>query len=466
MKSLTLSNLCEALGRPNPLRREVRLSGVSIDSRTIQPGDCFFAIAGDRFDGHDFLEEAQRKQAACVVVQKEPSAKLSIPVIRVDDTVDSLGQLAAWYRRRLSGIVIAVTGSAGKTTTRHILHHVLSRRFRCCQAPKSFNNQIGVPLTLLAARQDDEIVLVEIGSNHPGEIAPLSRMAGPDIALITHIAPAHLEGMGSVEAIIQEKASILEGLTPAGKAYINGDIPELVGYLRQHYPHNLIPVGEGADCLVRPEQMHTCGTSGWIQLEGRVVRVPMPGQASLRNTLMAWAVCRDLGVNLSDFAEAVQSASPPEMRLQVEHLGPITLLVDCYNASPASMENAVDCLARIARLQGRRSVFIAGDMMELGTESGRLHRQLGRFAARHEIAVILAAGQFAHALLEGAQETDNNCAGGRLRLAFGTVEALCNNLHLYIRPDDIILIKASRSVRLERVVGRLRELFGKEQTTL
>jgi UDP-N-acetylmuramoyl-tripeptide--D-alanyl-D-alanine ligase len=130
------------------------------------------------------------------------------------------------------------------------------------------------------------------------------------------------------------------------------------------------------------------------------------------------------------------------------------------------MENAVDCLARIARLQGRRSVFIAGDMMELGTESGRLHRQLGRFAARHEVAVILAAGQFAHALLEGAQETDNNCAGGRLRLAFGTVEALCNNLHLYIRPDDIILIKASRSVRLERVVGRLRELFGKEQTTL
>jgi len=170
MKSLTLSNLCEALGRPNPLRREILLSGVSIDSRTIQPGDCFFAIAGDRFDGHDFLEEAQRKQAACVVVQKEPSAKLSIPVIRVDDTVDSLGQLAAWYRRRLSGIVIAVTGSAGKTTTRHILHHVLSRRFRCCQAPKSFNNQIGVPLTLLAARQDDEIVLVEIGSNHPGEI--------------------------------------------------------------------------------------------------------------------------------------------------------------------------------------------------------------------------------------------------------------------------------------------------------
>jgi len=421
-------------------------------------------VPGERFDGHDFLHQAEQKGAACAVVQKEPPTDLKIPVIRVEDTIRSLGQLAAWYRRRLKARVIAITGSVGKTTTRHLLHCVLSRRFRCRQAPKSFNNQIGVPLTLLSAQPDDEILLVEIGMNHPGEIAPLSRMACPDIAVITHIAPAHLEGMGSVAAIIREKTAILEGLASGGKVYINGDIPDLVRSVRLRSSHPVITVGEGPECMVRAERMHSCGTNGLLQLEGRTIRIPLAGMASLRNCLMVWAVCRDLGVGLSDFAEAIKTAGAAPMRLQVEHVGPLTVLNDCYNANPASMENAVDCLIRMARSQGRRSVFIAGDMLELGAESEALHRQLGKFAAEQGVVVLLSAGQFAQVLAEGAVRADNHLGGGSVRVAFGTVEALCNNLHFYIRPDDIILVKASRSVRLERVVERLRELFGGRQS--
>lgn len=464
MESLRLSELYEVLGQLFTGQPERMITGVSIDSRTIQPGDCFFAVPGERFDGHDFLRQAEQKGAACAVVHKEPPTDLKIPVIRVGDTVRSLGQLAAWYRRRLKARVIAITGSVGKTTTRHLLFCVLSRHFRARQAPKSFNNQIGVPLTLLSAQPEDEILLVEIGMNHPGEIAPLSRMAGPEIAVITHIAPAHLEGMGSIEAIIQEKASILEGLSSDGRAYINGDVAALVRYVRQHYAHPVITVGEGPDCMVRAERLHSCGTSGWLQLEGQTIRVPLAGIGSLRNSLMVWAICRDLGIRLSDFAEAMKTVTAADMRMQIEHIGPLTVINDCYNANPASMENAVDCLVRMAQSQGRRSVFIAGDMLELGAESDSLHRQLGKFAAERGVGVILAVGRFAQALAEGAARTDNLLGGPGVRIAFGTVEALSNNLHFYVQPDDIILIKASRSIRLERVVERLRELFAGRQS--
>lgn len=461
MKQLSVSSLAEILGRPCQGPGDRMITAVSIDSRTIGQGECFFAVPGERFDGHNFLEEAQHKGAVCAVVQKEPPAGLTIPVIRVEDTVHSLGQLAGWFRRQIKTKVIAITGSVGKTTTRHLLCCVLGRRFRCRQAPKSFNNQIGVPLTLLSAQPEDEILLVEIGMNHPGEIAPLSRMAAPDAVVITQIAPAHLEGMGSMAAIIQEKASILEGLASDGTAYINGDSPDLLAYIRQHYPHRIVPVGQGPDCLIRAERLHSCGTNGLLQVEGQTIRIPMAGMASLRNSLMVWAVCRDWGVNLSDFAEAMKTADASPMRLQVEHIGPLTVLNDCYNANPASMANAVDCLVRMAQSQGRRSVFAAGDMLELGSQSESLHHRLGQFAAERGVDVILAAGTYAQMLVEGAVRTDNHLSSSRVRLAFGTVEALCNNLHLYIRPDDIILVKASRSVRLERVVERLRELFGK-----
>jgi UDP-N-acetylmuramoyl-tripeptide--D-alanyl-D-alanine ligase len=465
VKPIAISSLCEALGMSCPAGGDQTIRGVSIDSRTVKAGDCFFAVRGANFDGHDFLREVQDKGAVCAVADREPPADLKIPAVRVGDTVAALGQLAGWYRGQVPAAVIGITGSAGKTSTRQILYHVLSGRFGCRQAPKSFNNQIGVPLTLLSTEPDDQFLIVEIGSNHPGEIAPLARMARPDIAIITHIAPAHLEGFGSIGAIVEEKASILEGLGPEGKIFINGDIPELAAYIRRKYNRPFIMVGESPYCQVRAESMHSCGTSGWLRIEGQTVPVPLAGTASLRNVLTVWSVCRELGISLSDFAGSLRTVRPAEMRLQIEHIGPVTVLNDCYNANPASMENAIDCLSRMAAQQKRRGVFIAGDMKELGPHSVSLHRQIGRFAAERGVRVILAAGEFAESVMEGARKTDN--AGVRIEQlrTFGGVEGLCNNVHLFIRPDDIILVKASRSARFESVVARLRDLFGKQQTT-
>ncbi len=465
MNTISIANLCEVLGAACPAGATGEIGGVSIDSRTIRAGDCFFAIQGENFDGHNFLSDAQKKQAACLVVSRKPPFNPDIPVIQVDDTVQALGQFAAWYRRQLSATVIGITGSAGKTGTRQILHHVLSRQFRCRQSPKSFNNQIGVPLTLLSAQRDDEILLVEIGSNHPGEIAPLAKLAQPNIVVITHIAPAHLEGFGSIQAIIEEKASILEGMSPDGKIFIGGDVPELAAHIRRTYKCPFTMVGESPFCDLRPDCMHSSGTAGWLRLEEQTIQVPLAGIANLKNVLIAWAICRDFKVALSDFAQAIRTLRSGDMRLQIEHIGPVTVLNDCYNANPASMENALDCLARMAAQQHRRSVLIAGDMKELGPHSRSLHRQIGAAASRCGIEVILAAGQFAEALVEGAEKTDNTHEKIEQMRTFGSLEALCNNVHRFIRPDDIILVKASRSARFEYVVARLRELFGKQQTT-
>lgn len=464
MKTISINSLCEVLGVPSPAGAAGSITGISIDSRTTRPGECFFAVKGPSFDGHDFLEKAREKKASCVVVEKRPPGDLKIPAIQVPDTVRALGQLAAWYRGQLSAAVIGITGSAGKTGTRRILHHVLSRSFRCRQSPKSFNNQIGVPLTLLSADEEDQFLLVEIGSNHPGEIAPLTKIARPDVAVITHITPAHLEGFGSIQAIVEEKASILEGLPPEGKIFINGDVPELAAWIRRKYNRSFTMVGQSPWCDIRPDSLHCTGTSGWLRIEGQIVQVPLAGLASLKNVLTVWSICRDFNIALSDFAQALRTVQPAEMRLQIEHIGPVTVLNDCYNANPASMENAIDCLARIAAEQNRRSVVIAGDMKELGPHSISLHRQVGAIAARCGIDVILAAGQFAESFMEGAAKTDNAKGKNDQMRTFGSIEALCNNLHRFIRPDDIILVKASRSARFECVVDRLRDLFGKQQT--
>lgn len=465
MKTLSIANLCNALSMPPPAAPAGPITGISIDSRTIRPGECFFAIRGEVFDGHDFLRDVQQKQAACVVVEKEPPADLSIPAIQVPDSIQALGQLAGWYRRQLPIKVVGITGSAGKTTTRQILHHVLSRHFRCRQSPKSFNNQIGLPLTLLSADSNDQILLAEIGSNHPGEIAPLSRMAQPDIAVITHIAPSHLEGFGSIRAIIEEKASILEGLAPGGKAIISGDVPELAAWIRQKYKIPFTLVGESPYCDIRPERMHSSGTSGWLHIEGQIIPIPLAGVANLKNVLTVWSICREFEIALSDFVQAVRTLRPFDMRLQIEHSGPITILNDCYNANPASMENALDCLARMSAHQKRRSVFIAGDMNELGPHSISLHRQVGAFAARCGIRLILATGRFAQHYIEGASTTDNVNEKVEPMRTFGSIEALCNNLHTLIQPDDIILVKASRSAHFEEIVDRLRDLFGQQSKT-
>lgn len=463
MKPISLNQLARILnGRflVAPSDQSCLVDQVSIDTRTLQSGQVFFAIKGPQYDGHKFLEQAERNQAACAVIDNPGKTTHGpLPVLRVENTTQALADLADWYRNQLKAKVVAITGSAGKTSTRQILNHVLSAHYRCCQSPKSFNNLIGVPLTILAADPNCQILLVEIGSNHPGEIAPLSKITRPDLVVITSIGPAHLEGFGSIEAIIQEKASILKGLAPDGKAILNGDNLDLLTWVSRKYSNTVITVGSGSHCDLHPEHLHTSGSSGWFTIQGKTVHVPLAGRAMVANVLTALSVCQELDIALSDFIQEVRTIEPIRMRLQVEHIGPVTVIIDCYNANPPSMENALETLAQMASKQNRRPVFIAGDMAELGIHSDSLHEQIGRFALRQGVQVFLAAGRYGQMYLKGAKKTDNLTQEIPQMRTFGTVETLCRNVHNYLLPDDIILIKASRASRMEQVVDRLRELF-------
>jgi UDP-N-acetylmuramoyl-tripeptide--D-alanyl-D-alanine ligase len=424
------------------------VSSVSVDSRTIRAGDCFFAVKGENFDGHDYVGQALAKGATCAVVEREAGPGGNI--LKVGNTVKALGALAKWYRSEKGFKVVAITGSAGKTTTREMAYHVLRRHFSCIQAPKSFNNAIGLPLTILSADEDHEIVIVEIGSNAPGQIVALTAIAAPDIAVVTNIWPAHLEGFGNVEAIIKEKTSIVEGLRAGGTLLVNGDFEGLISHCRT-VTMDFVTFGEGAGCDIRAEELVSKGLGGQLTIEGREISVPLAGRANLSNALTAWAICKQFNISLEDFAEAIGTFEAVDMRLQINKRGPITVINDCYNANPASMANALDCLSQVGF--GHRKVFICGTMAELGPQSENLHRQLGKLVAESGVEVLLAVGDFAD-VVAGAAKI-NACDEDFEAFVFKNTNELCNNLSRFVQRDDIVLVKGSRSAKLEQAVVKL-----------
>ena len=459
MKPITIEQLGAVIGaevEPGGCDLSVTVTGVSTDTRSLQPGDCFVAIAGPNHDGHDHIGGAIDKGAVCVIASKKTANERTCQLI-VADTIKAMGVFAKWYRDGLDAKVIAITGSAGKTTTRHILHHVLSQHYRCHQSPKSFNNNIGLPLTLLAAEDEHDVVIVEIGANNPGEIAELTEIAQPDIAIVTNVGKAHLEGFGTLDTIVKEKAAISRGLTKTGKFIINGDHEDLVEHCKE-LGIDFTTFGTVAGCDIRAERIETHGLSGALTIDGHVIEVPLPGRANLLNTLAAFAVCMEVGISANDFAEAIRTVTPPDMRMDINTIGRMTIINDCYNANPASMANAIGCLSHIAGAQDRRSVFIAGTMGELGTQSEQLHGQLGAEIAKAGIGLLLAVGEFAETLAEAAKKVGTDAIETHI---FENSSELCNKLQEFVQPDDIILVKGSRSARLETAVEKLTEIAEK-----
>ena len=441
----------EAPGSPSVLK------GVSIDSRTVAPGDCFFAVKGENLDGHDYVARAFAAGAVCAVVEKTVAVEAIRDkcVLCVKDTVKALGEFAADYRRQAGFKVVAITGSVGKTTTRRIAAHVLSRHFRVRQSPKSFNNNIGLPLTLLAADPQDQIVVAELGSNHPGEIAYLTSIAQPDIALITNIHPAHLEGFGDMETIVHEKVSISEGLGSDGTLIINGDFAQLVEACRTK-GGNFVTFGKSEAADYRVREIAAAGLTSRFTIDGAEVRLPLPGPGNVENALAAWAVCSRLGLKIEDFAEALRNLPPVSMRAEVLKIGTLTVLNDCYNANPASMENALNVLRNLQADTDRRSVFICGDMAELGPDAERLHARLGAAVAKANVQILIAVGKLAGDVARAA--ADN--AGRDFQIkCFQDTATACNNLHEFVKDYDIVLVKGSRTARLEKAVEKLKELF-------
>jgi UDP-N-acetylmuramoyl-tripeptide--D-alanyl-D-alanine ligase len=448
MKEFSISALSRII-KSAPTKNTGSFTGVSTDSRTIKPDDCFFAIAGDNFDGHNYLTEVFDKGAVCAVVSKDVTGD---KILRVGDTIKALGDFAREYRRRMNFKVVAITGSTGKTSTRRIISHVLGQRHRVFEAPKNFNNDIGLPLTLLGAEPEDEIIIAELGSSFPGEIAYLTGIALPDIAVITNVYIAHLAGFGTLETIAEEKLSISQGLSSDGVLIINADtVPRATG----HGPR-VITFGKSTDCDIQAQNINYKGLGSSFTIDGTEIKVPLPGAGNVENTLAAWAVCSRFAVTIDDFAQAVGTLPAVAMRAEPLQIGTLTVLSDCYNANPASMKNALDILANLGATEKRRLVFICGDMAELGQASEQLHAELGTAIAQARVRLLITVGNFAKIAAGSAKSS----ARHELQTeSFEDTLSACNNLEKFIKDYDIILVKGSRTAGLEMVVKRLKKLF-------
>ena len=459
MKEFSITALAQIM-KAEPAEIAGFLTGVSVDSRTIKAGDCFFAVAGENFDGHDYVADAFAKGAACAVVADEPRGDLAgCKVLRVKDTIGALGDFARQYRRQIGFKVVAITGSTGKTTTRQIAYHVLSRHFRVFQAPKNFNNSIGLPLTLLGAGQDDQIIVAELGSNRPGEISYLTDITQPDIAVVTNVHPAHLEGLGDLQTITREKLSISEDLREDGVFFINADCEQLVESCRAA-GIEFTTFGKTENSDIRACNITCTGVSTTFMIEGTSVFLPLPGLGNVENALAALAICSQFGVTGEDFADAVRTLPAVHMRAELLQIGTLTVLNDCYNANPVSMKNALDILINLGSANNRRLVFICGDMAELGRQREQLHAEAGTFIARAKVRLLLAVGSLAKIAARAAKET----AEYDLQIkCFEDVRSVCNNLEEFVRDSDIVLVKGSRSVALEPAVEKLKEIFGSSE---
>jgi UDP-N-acetylmuramoyl-tripeptide--D-alanyl-D-alanine ligase len=421
----------------------------------VKTGDCFFAIVGDNFNGHSFVKEAFAKGAVCAVVSEDVEAG---PILKVDDTTKALGDFARHYRRQAAYKVVAITGSVGKTTTRQIVYHVLCRHFRVSQAKKNFNNQIGLPLTLLDADEETQIVVAELGTNYPGEIAYLTRIASPDIAVITSVCSAHLEGLGDLKTIIQEKLSISEGLQSDGVFIINGDFDQLVNACRAKggRPAEFYTFGKSDGCDYQARDITNTGFGSSFTIDNTRVNLPLPGPGNVDNALAAYAICSQCGLTADHFAQAVKTQPAVSMRAELLKIGTLTVLNDCYNANPASIKNALDILDNLDSGGKRRLVFICGDMAELGRQTESLHAQLGHSIAKAGVRFLMAVGKYAKIAAQAAKESAEYDLKTK---CFDDTLSACNNLQDYIKDYDIILIKGSRTAKLEMAVERIKRLF-------
>jgi UDP-N-acetylmuramoyl-tripeptide--D-alanyl-D-alanine ligase len=453
MKRISIAQAAEWMNAATSGMSAGNLTAVSTDSRTVATGDCFIAIKGENFDGHDYVEAALAAGAVCAVVHRDWPGKADGCLLRVDDTMEALGALAAAYRRGLRSRVVAITGSAGKTTSREMIYHVLSTKLKAFRSPRSFNNNIGVPLTIFSAAGDEDVLILELGTNHPGEIAYLTRIARPDIAIITNVYPAHLEGFGSIEGIVKEKCSIAEGLSDGGKLFINGDIPGIAEHCRSK-GHSFTTFGRQVRCDVMGTAAATDGHTGSFFIGNVKVELPVPGMGNIENAIGAWAIARELGFSAEEFAGAIRTVKSAHMRMEVLDIGRAKVLCDCYNANPGSMKNALGVLSAMGG-SGRRKVFICGPMKELGVMSDELHSELGRQIAQAGVDVLLTAGPMS-ATVKAA--TDN--ARGRLLVrSFANTGELAEKLREFVKADDIILVKGSRAVKLELAVEQLRRIL-------
>ena len=435
------------------------VTGVSIDSRTCRPGDAFFAIRGANQDGHAFIGHARARGAVCAVVTRLPPGfhpEDDFGLVLVDDTTAALQRLAAVHRRRFSIPVVGVTGSNGKTTTKELIATVLSARRRVLKPAASYNNQWGVPLTLLSLSPEHEAAVIELGMNAVGEIAALAQICQPTVGVVTTIAPAHLEGVGSIEGVQKAKGELVEAVPPEGLVVLNADEP-LVLALAARARARVATFGQADSASVRLGDVTT--TEGglafrlWAGNASADVRLPLVGRHNAWNAAAAAAVGLALGVALDEAAAALALATPVRARLVWREAGGVRVLDDTYNANPASMRAALDTLRDVPG--GGRRFAILGDMLELGAHSEAAHRDVGLWAAALPLAGLVAVGPAMRRAAEVARE-----AGCPEVAVLAEPEAAAAHLASHLAPGDRVLVKGSRGMRMERAVEALLARLG------
>jgi len=453
MKPLPLATIRQLVsGKPlSTLPPHVEIKSVSTDTRLLEPGALFVAIKAER-DGTTFLPDAAARGAVAALVEDEPAIKLpNVHLIKVPSTRAALAKLATHVRKQISAHVIAVGGSNGKTGTKNLIDSALRRHKRGSISPKSFNNDIGVPLAIFPADPHQDYLVLEIGTNHHGEIRPLTLMARPDIAVITNCSAEHLEGLGDLMGVRREEASIIEGLDEkTGLLVVNGDDQALLDAVA-HYKGKKITFGFNAKNDLFATDV-VCDTNGVkFKLNGRrAVFIPLLGRHTAANAMAAIAVARRVGLAEDLIIESLSHAIGPDMRLQIQHLGQITLLNDAYNANPASMQSALKTLLELPAT-GRR-VAILGDMRELGDSSDRLHQEMGQFVAACDLDLVICVGEKSALILHEA------VAGGFSKtktIHFPDTPTAAANISHNIHSGDLVLLKGSRYMGLETLTPAL-----------
>ena len=417
-------------------------AGVSTDTRSLREGELFVALTGERFDAHEFLGDVRAVGATGAVVRKHTPSWPGFDWFEVDDTLVALGDLARFRRDRFTGTVLALSGTVGKTSTKELLAAALAPLGAVHRSEKNLNNLVGVPLTVLAAPEEARAMVVECGASLRGEIARMRQIVRPDIAIVTAVDAGHLEGFGSMEAVFEEKTALLAG---APLAIVGTHPPELAERARSMAARLVVAgLDDRADWRAEDVEIGADGRARFV-VRGVAVELPVPGRHMVANALIALAAADAAGVKLADAAAALRDAALPGGRSEIVELGGMTVINDCYNSNPASLRAALDLLASVRGT--RRAVVVVGTMRELGHESNRLHREATERVLEVAPDLVVAIGEFAHAFesLKGRI--------GKKRLITGKDPAdVADRLRQRLQPGDVVLLKASRGVALERII--------------
>lgn len=457
MKNMTLPNITDAckgklfLGRNNAIGKEtLEVTGVVIDSRKVEEGYLFIATRGERVDGHSFIKQVADKGAVCVICEEPPSID-TIPYILVENSFIALKQIATFYRDQLAIPVVGITGSVGKTTTKEFIAKVLEQRYCILKTQGNYNNEVGLPLTILQIRKEHEIAILEMGINQFGEMDRLGEIAKPDICVITNIGQCHLEFLGTRKGILKAKTEVLPHIKEGGYICINSD-DDMLDTIESD--KKIITFGLQNKGQIYAENIENQGLLGTkcnihTQTKDFIVTIPLAGQHMIYNGLAATAVGEILGLNQEEIARGIGEVKALGGRSNIYQVGNKTIIDDCYNANPVSMKAALDLLA----LANTRKVAILGGMGELGEDSNKLHGEVGAYAIDTIVDVLVCIGENAKSMEKEAILQAKKSNAHTTILYYQTKEEAMNQLEQIILDTDTILIKGSRFMELEEMVG-------------